>query len=140
MFFFCRAQVPGYVTGLHRHFNGHIKKRDLLPGNILFDCTFRKCTARYGNFYCLKRHIIEKHPVGSSRPDVSETECDQSTSDFHVDHELPDQCDGTASAKNGETGVSLEELKKIISLSICRMTSDVGLPQTKVSEFIKLSE
>ncbi|XP_061512531.1 uncharacterized protein LOC133393095 [Anopheles gambiae] len=39
-----------------------------------------------------------------------------------------------------EETITLEQIKKSVALGICRLTADVSLPQTKISQMIKLCE
>lgn len=128
---FCRREIPGYVKGLSRHISWHIEQKDFHEKTSFFDCTFPRCNTRYQNFSSLKRHIVEHHPVISSIPsnagqpllEVAEAICNKS------DEELP----STPSRR-------LDEIRKTAALSICRLTADTGLPQTKISDTVKICE
>lgn len=131
--FHCREHVPGYVFELHRHVNNHIQKGHFSASNTFFDCTFWKCSARYANFYSLKRHILDKHSAAQCQPTKS------------IQHSPPTNTQSDSVSEHGfeeefEEKGSLDEIKHIIKLSICRMTSDVGLPHSKISEFVKLCD
>lgn len=132
---------------------------DFNPNAVFYDCTFPKCKSRYDHFKSLKRHIMNQHPpqtfaaTGSSDYDnhgfqnvpLLDLEDDSieeprnkkprsenandSSSTFQYIPEIPDI-----------DGVSLDEIMKFISLGICRLSKDVSLPQSKVTEMVKLCE
>lgn len=138
MCFYCREHVAGYVSAFQRHYKNHISKNDFNVNNIFFDCTFPRCNSRYGSFYSLKRHIIEKHPANSSGCSAAE--------EIFGDVPMTDPNTGDDLANQNqeqffpESSISLDELVKIINISICRITHDVGLPYTKINDFIKLCD
>ncbi|XP_055537683.1 uncharacterized protein LOC129725654 isoform X1 [Wyeomyia smithii] len=132
--FYCRAPVAGYVNSLHRHVNDHIRKNHFDSEKTIFDCTFPQCDCRYGNFYSLKRHILEKHPTESHSMSAIEHQ--------HELLELFNLPDNTQKQQRNTVPelVSLEDITKVINISVCRMTADVGLPHTKIKDFVNLCE
>lgn len=125
--------MSGYVAGLHRHMNDHVKNNHFRPGEMFYDCTFEKCSARYGKFCSLKRHIIEKHPVKNEQASYSVDF--NRTDNIHFDEPTEDAHSSISTPK-----VTLDEVRKFISLSICRLSSDVSLPHAKVSEVLSLCD
>lgn len=77
---------------MQRHISEHIRKNELKSSQVYFICTFDRCGSRYGSFYTLKRHILEKHPVGSrqmSRTQEPHSQADTNPLIFQMEDDLP---------------------------------------------------
>ncbi|XP_062705148.1 uncharacterized protein LOC134287393 [Aedes albopictus] len=135
--FFCRRSIPGYVEELGYHLSWHIRNGHFQKDAVFYDCTFRKCQMRYTNQKSLKRHIKEKHPLleASKIEEIVDVQGDPFPEEIHPNASV---CDNGSDSP--EETLSLDDIKKTASLSICRLAGDVGLPQTKVLEAIKICE
>lgn len=139
--FFCRIPVPGYVEGLGHHIQWHIKNQDFLAGVSFFDCTFPKCRMRYQHLKSLQRHIRETHPPTSKNQTMSTgtrssdefDQLDNIVQDFdHIENANEDSEDSSCT--------TLAEIKRIVAMSICRLTANVEIPHNKVHESVMICE
>lgn len=130
--FFCRRSVEGYVKELSRHVNWHIRKGELSPDFCFFDCTIGQCQMRYQNLSSLKRHIIHNHPRNGTVPDNVDE-------DDNI-NDLQQQDVEEIEEGSPDTPLTLDDIKKAAALSICRLTADAGLPQSRVSDTVKICE
>lgn len=127
-----------------------------IPNAVFYDCLFPKCKSRYNHFKSLKRHIIQQHPVHCCTP------TDTSDHDFEdlplLDSEnelLAEPCNKKSRVESSNdcpsssqhipeipeaNGCSLNRIKECVSLGICRLSKDVSLPQSKITEMVKLCE
>lgn len=130
--FICLRPVPGYLDGLNHHIGWHIQKKDFLPDTSFYDCTFPACNMRYTHWSSLKRHIREKHPSDVTNV-PNENHIQEHFETVLIEGDQQDQL-----PQEDEDTSAYAELKRTASLSICRLTSDVGLPQSKISEAVNI--
>lgn len=114
----------------------------------------------YAHFTSLKRHILYEHPLGSGRDNTSlkissnappekkvrlgslSEQVEYSSVAEHVPSEhsplhVTDKS-GTTEGEPMRSPITLEEIKQVAGVGICRLVGDVGLPQSKSVEFINL--
>lgn len=139
--FFCGRKVAGHVEGLGRHVSWHVRNNDFSPDSIYYDCTLPGCSMRYHHFSSLKRHISEKHPFAVPPIDkvvsnniFTENFCDVSEC---ITQEISTDDESTALENDA---LKIDEIKQIISLSICRLVADSGLPRCKIMETVNICE
>ncbi|XP_055527132.1 uncharacterized protein LOC129719758 [Wyeomyia smithii] len=94
------------------------------------------CTMRYHHFTSLKRRITEKHKRSISTKTLS---ADVSTQHFY---EMPVyQAEEIHDDEfEDDDNKTIEEIMQIISVSICRLAADSGLPRCKIMEAINICE
>lgn len=81
--------------------------------------------------------ILEKHPADSRRNlPIHEPRSENATNLPTLEPENSIDED----PENSDYEISFDEIKKIINISICKLTYDVGLPHSKISEFVKVCE
>nr|XP_029713732.1 uncharacterized protein LOC115257890 [Aedes albopictus] len=151
--FFCREAVVGYVEELQRHINNHIRNNHFVPEGVFYDCLVPRCKARYDHFKSLKRHIVQQHPCQFSNNFRAENDakCSQAALPESVakkrllDDNPCAESESSAQADNPDEPVindtvSLDQITRSIALGICRLSSDVSLPQSKITEMTRLCE
>lgn len=133
--------MTGYVEELKIHFREIHKINTSHVANVPFACL--ECGSLYNRFKNLKRHIVEFHPrenIGNNwekEPDCPST----SGSDRGSDQELTVENDPNYSEITNpiffEPPVSASEMKQQAEQYVMKMRCDVGLPESKIKDFMQ---
>lgn len=143
--FHCKELVVGFVEELQRHVDLHIQRNHFDPNLVFHDCMVPKCNGRFNHFKSLKRHIKLNHPQNKEQEQDEEEGCEE-VSVIRTER-VEDPANGPnegyqdeETAEFEDTGPTTEQIKRSVSLAICRLAKDVSLPQTKISEMINICE
>ncbi|XP_049294408.1 uncharacterized protein LOC125769644 [Anopheles funestus] len=112
-----------------------------------------KCRSTYNHFKSLKRHIMKQHPialkthganrtVGETLDKIADDSVTQKSNLMEMETNFVINCMPIIEEQDAflEEKITLDQIKKTVALGLCRLTADVSLPQTKVSQMIKLCQ